>query len=76
LQIRRAAIFSHVQIYRHALPQYNLGHAERLRALENLRAALPGLFFIGNYLHGPSMGNCVDLAMATAQELMDQSRSA
>jgi oxygen-dependent protoporphyrinogen oxidase len=76
LQIRRAAIFSHVQIYRHALPQYNLGHAERLRVVENLRAALPGLFFVGNYLCGPSIGNCVDLATVTAQELVDPRKSA
>ena len=76
LQIRRAAIFSHVQIYRHALPQYNIGHAERLRALEILRSDSPGLFFIGNYLRGPSIGNCVDLAMATAEELVDPRKSA
>jgi protoporphyrinogen/coproporphyrinogen III oxidase len=74
LQIRGAAVFSRAQIYRQALPQYNIGHAERLRALAKLRADLPGLFLIGNYRRGPAIGNCVDLAMETAAALVDQVR--
>jgi oxygen-dependent protoporphyrinogen oxidase len=76
LQIRAAPAFSHVQIYRRALPQYNMGHEERLIALERLRGELPGLFFVGNYLRGPAIGNCVELGMATAQDLMSKSKSA
>jgi oxygen-dependent protoporphyrinogen oxidase len=76
LQIRAAAVFSHVQIYRQALPQYNIGHSDRLRALEKLRADVPGLSFIGNYLKGPAIGNCVDLATAKADEVLDQLKHA
>ena len=72
LQIRATAVFSHVQMYRRALPQYNLGHSGRLRALDKLRADVPGLFFIGNYLRGPAIGSCVDLAMATADSVVNQ----
>jgi protoporphyrinogen/coproporphyrinogen III oxidase len=75
LKIRAAPAFSHVQIYRRALPQYNIGHEERLIALERLRGELPGLFFVGNYLRGPAIGNCVELGMATAQELTSKSKS-
>jgi oxygen-dependent protoporphyrinogen oxidase len=75
LQIRAVAVFSHVQTYRQALPQYNIGHVERLRALERLRADLPGLFFVGNYLRGPAIGNCVDLAMATAGAIRDSAKA-
>jgi oxygen-dependent protoporphyrinogen oxidase len=76
LQISAAPMFSHVQIYRRALPQYNIGHTDRLRALERLRADLQGLFFVGNYLCGPAIGNCVELAMATAEALRNQVKSA
>jgi oxygen-dependent protoporphyrinogen oxidase len=76
LQIRAAAVFSHVQIYRQALPQYNIGHAERLEALEKLRSDVPGLFFVGNYLRGPAIGNCVNLAIATAEAVANQCKSA
>jgi len=75
LQIRAAPVFSHAQVYRHALPQYNIGHSERLIALQRLRAELPGLFFVGNYLRGPAIGNCVDLAMQVAGDITKVSKS-
>jgi len=70
LQIRAAAMFSHVQTYRRALPQYNIGYEKRLGALEKLRRDFPGLFFVGNYLRGPAIGNCVGQAKETAQSLL------
>ena len=75
LRIRAAAVFSRVQVYRRALPQYNIGHTDRLQALERLRAGLPGLFFVGNYLRGPAIGNCVELAISTAESLGSQLKS-
>jgi oxygen-dependent protoporphyrinogen oxidase len=75
LQIRAAPSFSHVQIYRRALPQYNIGHTDRLRALERLRADLPGLALVGNYLRGPAIGNCVELAIATAEAIKTRAKS-
>ncbi|MCU1242740.1 MAG: Protoporphyrinogen oxidase [Candidatus Acidoferrum typicum] len=75
LQIRAAPMFSHVQTCRHALPQYNIGHMDRLRALERLRADLPALSFIGNYLRGPAIGNCVQLALATAEAIRSRAKS-
>jgi hypothetical protein len=44
-------------------------------ALQTLRAELPGLFFVGNYLRGPAIGNCVDLAMETAEDIARLSSS-
>jgi protoporphyrinogen/coproporphyrinogen III oxidase len=76
LQIRANPAFSHVQSYRRALPQYNLGHADRLRALETLRHSVPGLFLVGNYLHGPAIGSCMDLGIATAETLARAAASA
>jgi protoporphyrinogen/coproporphyrinogen III oxidase len=76
LRIHAPPAFSHVQAYRRALPQYNIGHNDRLMALERLRADLPGLFFVGNYLRGPAIGNCVELGIATAGALTKQRSSA
>jgi oxygen-dependent protoporphyrinogen oxidase len=75
VHIRAAPVFSHVQIYRRALPQYNFGHTDRLRALERLRADLPELSLLGNYLRGPAIGNCVELAMATAEAIRSRAKS-
>lgn len=57
------------EIWRHpkALPQYNLGHAH---VLENVRAALAqvqGIHLTGNYLSGPSIGNCIEQSNRTAE---------
>ena len=76
LQIRSSPVFSHVQVYRRALPQYNIGHVERLAGLEKLQGDVPGLFLAGNYFRGPAIGNCVELGMAAAEALVTKARSA
>jgi protoporphyrinogen/coproporphyrinogen III oxidase len=75
LRIHAAPTFSHVQVYPQALPQYNIGHGERLIALERLRRELPGLFLVGNYLRGPAIGSCVELGIATAGALTEHRSS-
>lgn len=75
LQIRSSPVFSRVQVYRRALPQYDIGHGERLMALERLRGDLPGLFLVGNYFRGPAIGNCVELGIAAAETLVTKPRS-
>ena len=50
----------------HAIPQYNLGHRERLRPIEDAERALPGLFFCANYRGGISVGDCIKSAQAMA----------
>ena len=50
----------------HAIPQYNLGHRERLRPVEAAERALPGLFFCANYRGGVSVGDCIKSAHAMA----------
>ncbi len=53
--------------YPRALPQYTLGHAQRIGAIQEGLNNLPGLFLTGNYLAGPSIGNCVEHATRTAE---------
>lgn len=62
--------FSRVVLYRQALPQYNLGHSDRLANVERLRAQMPGLWLTGNYLRGPSIGTCVEQAVKVAQQVV------
>ena len=66
LSIREKPLMSSVQVHERALPQFNLGHTERLAAIEKLALAIPNLRLIGNYLRGPSVGACVDQALAAA----------
>jgi oxygen-dependent protoporphyrinogen oxidase len=49
-----------------AIPQYTLGHLERIAALERTEAAVPGLFFRSSYRGGVSVGDCIKAAHETA----------
>jgi oxygen-dependent protoporphyrinogen oxidase len=69
LSIANAPVFSNVTIWPRALPQYNLGHADRLARLEQLRAQFPGIWLTGNYLRGPAISSCADQAHAVAEEV-------
>ena len=69
LQIRQAPTFSNVTLYPRALPQYNLGHSQRVASLQKLRVEFPGLWLAGNYLRGPAIGACVEQALSVANEI-------
>ena len=53
--------------YPRALPQYNLRHGHIVEAIREGERALPGVFFAGNYLEGPSLGKCVENGFHTAE---------
>jgi oxygen-dependent protoporphyrinogen oxidase len=67
LGITGSPVATHVRRYARALPQYNLGHSEVVKALDAQTAAIPGLFLAGNYLSGPSVGASVEQAFRTAK---------
>ena len=56
----------------HALPQYNVGHASRVADIHSILATLPNLYLAGNFLKGPSIGDCVDVAYRVAENLHSQ----
>ena len=58
--------------YERSIPQYNLGHRDRVRQIEALLAATPGLHIAGNYLHGVSTGDCIKEAERIAREAIPQ----
>jgi oxygen-dependent protoporphyrinogen oxidase len=59
MDLRVTPIFS--QIVRHPLgiPQYTVGHLERLAEIDRRLAAWPGLFLAGNAYRGPSINACI-----------------
>lgn len=50
-----------VRVIRHprAIPQYLLGHEERVARITRAVAAIPGLALAGNYLSGVAVGDCL-----------------
>ncbi|NES96615.1 MAG: protoporphyrinogen oxidase [Desertifilum sp. SIO1I2] len=56
-----------VHLWKRAIPQYNLGHHQRLQTIFQSLAAFPGLHICSNYTDGVALGDCV----RRAQELAD-----
>jgi oxygen-dependent protoporphyrinogen oxidase len=69
LAIKADPAFSNITIWPRALPQYNLGHADRLAKLSACCSRFSGLWLTGNYLQGPAIGSCVDHALHVAEAL-------
>ena len=69
LSMKSDPAFSNVTIWPRALPQYNLGHSDRLAAVAKSCSRFPGLWLTGNYFQGPAIGSCVDQALAVAGEV-------
>jgi oxygen-dependent protoporphyrinogen oxidase len=62
-----------VQIARHprAMPQYNLGHLERVEAIRRRLARYPRLFLTGIAFDGIGIPDCIHSAEKTAQQVLD-----
>jgi oxygen-dependent protoporphyrinogen oxidase len=59
-----------------AIPQYTLGHLQRIAAVERAEAALPGLRFCANWRGGVSVADCIKSAQATVEAVQQFLRSA
>jgi oxygen-dependent protoporphyrinogen oxidase len=74
--VRAEPVVTDVVRWPHALPQYTVGHAERMVALDRTLAHWPGLHLTGNAYRGISMVDCVRNAAALAEQLALQVRPA
>lgn len=55
--------------WQRAIPQYNLGHRDRVERIEGLLKESRGLHLIGNYLHGVSTGDVIKEADRIARDV-------
>jgi oxygen-dependent protoporphyrinogen oxidase len=60
--------------YPRALPQYNVGHAQKVKEIREALNRLPGLGLAGNYLAGRSIGDCVDTGFQAADQVHSRSQ--
>jgi oxygen-dependent protoporphyrinogen oxidase len=75
--IEAAPVMQHIVRWNHAIPQYHVGHLERVAAIESRAAIYPGLFVTGNAYHGVAMNDCTEqggiVARRVAQYLLAKS---
>ncbi len=54
---------------RPGIPQYDRAHLQRVRAVDDAVARLPGLTVIGHALRGVGLGACIQAASSTARDI-------
>lgn len=69
LDIRGKPALARITRMERAIPQYNLGHTERLQAIRGVLEQCPGLWLTGNYWEGPAVGSCIEHAVKIAQQV-------
>jgi oxygen-dependent protoporphyrinogen oxidase len=67
--IRAAPVFHHVTRWERAIPQYHLGHRERVAWIEQRLGRHPRLFVGGNAYHGVALNDCTERAEVLAEQV-------
>jgi len=64
-----------VRIYRHemAIPQYTVGHRERLRNIDSILGKYKGLYLTGNAYRGISVNDCIENSAKFAEKVIEES---
>jgi oxygen-dependent protoporphyrinogen oxidase len=68
LGVRAAPVFHQIVRWDRAIPQYLVGHLDRVAAVEERVARHPGLFVGGNAYRGVALNDCVERAEALAEQ--------
>ena len=55
-----------------AIPQYTIGHQERIKVIEHELKNFKGLYLAGNYINGVSVGHCIAEATKLAGKIKSQ----
>lgn len=67
LGIKDLPLYSHIHIWKSAIPQYNLGYEEFFHTMENVEKMFPGLHIMGNYRNGISLPQCILAGLNSSQ---------
>jgi len=70
LRIEKPPLFSVVEKWTDSMPQYTLGHIERIAALRAHLNDYPSLVLAGNYLDGAGIPDCIRSGEIAAEEMI------
>ncbi len=68
--LRAEPLFARVYRWESAMPQYTVGHLDRLDRIERLRRQLPGLALAGNAYRGIGIPDCIRSGREAAELLL------
>jgi protoporphyrinogen/coproporphyrinogen III oxidase len=69
MHVHATPVFHQIVRWERAIPQYHLGHLQRLARIEQLLGAHPGLFLGGNAYRGVALNDCVEQAALLAERV-------
>lgn len=72
LGIQQAPLFAEVSRWDRSMPQYHMGHTERVKRIEQRAGALPGLVLAGNAYTGLGIPDCIRSGEAAAVQIWDR----
>jgi len=68
--VKGSPVYASINRWQRAIPQYELGHTELLKAMIDFEQEFPGLYLCANYRGGISVGDCMVSAERTASRLL------
>lgn len=69
MHIQATPIFHQIVRWDRAIPQYHVGHLQRVAVIEQRVSRHPGLFLGGNAYHGVALNDCTEQAEVLAQRV-------
>lgn len=70
LGIGQAPLFAEVSKWERSMPQYHIGHLEKVERIRDHIAALPGLVLAGNAYSGPGIPDCIRSGETAAKQIL------
>jgi oxygen-dependent protoporphyrinogen oxidase len=72
LKIEGEPVFHAVARWPETMPQYHVGHVERVAQIEKRQREIPGLAIAGNAFHGVGIPNCIHSGETAVQRLLGE----
>ena len=69
MKLRKRPEFARIFKWKHAIPQYNVGHMRLMERLDRELASLPDLYVRCNWVGGVSLNDCIANSMKTAEKI-------
>jgi oxygen-dependent protoporphyrinogen oxidase len=71
LGMEATPVFTRIFRWHKAMPQYTIGHEERVAGLEKRVERYPGLYLAGSAYHGVGISDCIRMGEERAKEVLD-----
>ena len=71
MQLQEKPDVLRIKRWEKAIPQYELGHQNRINEIEKLETEHPGIFISGNFRNGISVGDCIVQSKNLASKIVD-----